>query len=263
MFGIGVPLNVILAKIDIGIDPVEGGDIGYIAKSLIPLKTASQITKKDLQPAAPKFPSQQPDQNPDKQQKPNGNGKPGSKKLPVKKKVNTKQDGESEALRLATENLESLYQQKMGKFLKEMRTNAFHHPNPEDPARYEFGISKWRRWIAPVQLLSLVIGRKNGTIHPNHMSLESLKDMTHKIQTTLDSASITDKYIDNSLNTLMDKSGLIVNTIIQRLSRADSNNWNSDVKSIFEDMNILVPEWSSLFIRRGIKLGKENRAELE
>lgn len=265
MFAMGVPLNDILAKVDIGIDPVEGGDVGYVSKSLVPLKVIATLTKKDLQPAAPKGPPQGPQVSPNGNQKAAGNGKSNGKtppkKLPAKPK--TQQDVESEILRLASSNLEEMYQQKMGKFLKEMRTNTFHHPMPDDPERLDYGMKKWNRWITPVQLLSIAIGRKGNSLSAEAVSADELKKMAHKVQTAIESVTITDKDIDKTLDTLMKQSGKIVNTIIERLSRADSTNWNANVKSIFEDMNVIVPEWSRLFVSRGIKLGKENRIKLE
>lgn len=36
LFAMGVPMNVIIQKVGLGIDPIEGGDVGYIPSGLIP-----------------------------------------------------------------------------------------------------------------------------------------------------------------------------------------------------------------------------------
>lgn len=56
----GIPLNNAVAKLDLGIDDVDGGEVGYINKNFIPLTVASEVTKEDLAPPTPQLPAPDP-----------------------------------------------------------------------------------------------------------------------------------------------------------------------------------------------------------
>lgn len=61
LFGMGVPFNMINQRLDLGIDEVEGGDLGYLPASLMPANMAAALAAGTLEaetaPAAPAAPA--------------------------------------------------------------------------------------------------------------------------------------------------------------------------------------------------------------
>lgn len=236
MFEIGIPLNSILAKIDIGINPIEGGDKGLVNKNLIRIDTLTNDANQKVLIEKPK--------------------PPGSS-APPRQIGQSFPQPKNDPILQGKEYLSDIYRHKMTKFMKDMRTNAFKHTDPSDPQRYALGIQKWTRWITPVQLAAITIGmnHRNGALQPSHVSQDSIKDGIHKIQVLIDSVGIKDPTILEQLESLMKKSSRIVGLMNEKLSSANPEHWDEEVNRIFDDMERIIPNWSDLFVNEGIKSG--------
>ena len=84
LFGMGVPFNEINQRLELGFDPIEGGDVGYLAANLMPaniLELGPQ-PEPDPEPTDPP-PNDNSDPQDDEKDPPKGKGRPSVKSLKV------------------------------------------------------------------------------------------------------------------------------------------------------------------------------------
>lgn len=214
----GVPLNQALAKVDMGLEPIDGGDVGFIQSNLTPISTAEEnanaaATAKIQSLAVTKQATVAI-----------------TDKVPVKEKT-MKQEW-SESIRLF-DNMIEICSRKIKRALFNMRNDAYSHLSQNKPFDIESAHEQWNGILRGIHL----IGVKTGLdVAVNHQTSINTEEETEKLLQNLRKMPIDnfDDSIRVNLIKFGERSAYIIETLYEEIENAQDR--EKQIKITFDKL---------------------------
>lgn len=136
----GVPLNDAISLVDLGVDPVEGGDVGFIPNTLMPIEELSTKTLED--------------------EKPTPAVKPAPTKPAPKPAVQPKRSAEAEETLRLLSFPRSRMARKIKRVLFSIRLQALQNVNKAEPFNKEEIQREWVKQLLPIHIAIFEFGKQ-------------------------------------------------------------------------------------------------------